>query len=34
MVDLVIAVCIFLGPAAVVLIALTLLGISLEKIRA
>ena len=33
-VDIVIAVCEFLGPAAVVLIALTLLGITLGKIRA
>ena len=34
MVDLVIIVCKILGPAAAVLIALTLLGIALGKIRA
>lgn len=33
MVDLVITVCEFLGPAAVIAISLTLLGIALEKIR-
>lgn len=33
MIDLVIAVCEWMGPAAVILIALTLLGIALEKIR-
>ena len=34
MVDIVIAICVFLGPAAVVLISLTLLGIAMGKIRA
>ena len=33
MVDIVIAICVFLGPAAVVLISLTLLGIAMGKIR-
>jgi len=33
MVDVVISVCEFLGPAAVILISLTLLGIALGKIR-
>ena len=33
MVDLVIAVCEFMGPAAAVLIGIILLGIALEKIR-
>jgi hypothetical protein len=34
MVDIVIAVCEFLGPAAVILISLTLLGITIGKVRA
>jgi len=34
MVDVVIVVCMILGPGAVVAIALTLLGIALGKIRA
>ena len=33
MVDIVIVVCEFLGPAAAVVIGLTLLGIAMEKIR-
>ena len=33
MIDLVITVCEWMGPAAVVAISLTLLGIALEKIR-
>ena len=32
--DIVIAVCVFLGPAAVLLISLTLLGIGIGKVRA
>jgi len=33
MIDLVITVCEFMGPAAVLAISITLLGIALEKIR-
>ena len=34
MVDIVITICEFMGPAAVILISLTLLGIAMGKIRA